>query len=325
MEKKVVAGPETGGSREALGRLEEKKLKLAEKLEDRKSKLGDCPNIFAANFKAARGVAAKGWESSSQSQEEADAGKKQQQEQEVRMMKPGAEKKEAKKVRRNLFGKQQSFQNARVQQEMQQKKRALGDHQRKGNEFKNTLKEGSKKSLKDVKDASPSKLERSRPKPEDEPAVLVFPASPSHSVRQSQVSSWVQTAQKALPSLAPSKVSPQNKALRLRSPRRREKSYERKHQEGSKWGFYQRARAGRRQQGASGKEGRRSRCSFRERRMQPEKPFDLFKEQNQCSFFDSIETNKGKGEGPLDFLNAVGDNNEEPQVKFCFVFFWLFS
>ena len=48
-------------------------------------------------------MAAKGWESSSQSQEEADAGKKQQQEQEVRMMKPGAEKKEAKKVRRNLL------------------------------------------------------------------------------------------------------------------------------------------------------------------------------------------------------------------------------
>ena len=67
MERKGAAGPEAGGIKEALVSLVEKKSKLADKLADRKSKLGDCPNLFAANFKAARGVAAKGWESSSQS------------------------------------------------------------------------------------------------------------------------------------------------------------------------------------------------------------------------------------------------------------------
>lgn len=78
------------------------------------------------------------------------------------------------------------------------------------------------------------------------------------------------------------------------------------------------------EQGTSGREGRRSSCSLRGRRKQAEKPFDLFKNQNQCSFFDSIETNKDKGEGPLDFLFADGDNNEESTVKFAlYSFFWL--
>ena len=158
MERKVAAGSEAGWIKESLGKLEEKKSKLADRLEDRKSKLGDCPNLFAANFKAARGLAAKGWESSSQSQEEAEAGKQQQLE---RMRKPGVEKNPAKKARRNLFGKQQSFQNSRVQEEMQQKKRELGEHQRRKEESKESLKEGSKERLNDVKDAfSTIKLNR---------------------------------------------------------------------------------------------------------------------------------------------------------------------
>merc|ERR1719430_618205 len=161
MERKgetVEPEPDAAGiDKEALRRLEEKKSKLADRLEGRESNLGDCPNLFAANFKAARGVAAKGWESSSQSQEDAETGKQQQQE---RTRKPGVEKNQAKKARRNLFGKKQSFQNARVQQEMQQKKRELGEHQRRREELQKSLKEGSKKSLKCVKDASSStKLE----------------------------------------------------------------------------------------------------------------------------------------------------------------------
>ena len=291
MERKGAAGPEAGGIKEALVSLVEKKSKLADKLADRKSKLGDCPNLFAANFKAARGVAAKGWESSSQSQEEAETGKQQQ-----RKRKPGVEKNQEKKVRRNLFGKQQSFQNVRVLQEMQQKKRELGELQRSREESKENLKEGKKESLKSVKGA---KLEHSNSKPEDETTELVFPASPTKSVRQSQVASWVQQS---------------------RSPRGREKSSAGKAQEVSKWVAYQRVRAGRRpsrvQQGTSGREGRRSRGSLRERQKQAEKPFDLFKDHNQCSFFDSIET-KDKGEGPLDFLFADGDTNEEPTVKFA--------
>ena len=308
MERKGAAGPEAGGIKEALVSLVEKKSKLADKLADRKSKLGDCPNLFAANFKAARGVAAKGWESSSQSQEEAETGKQQQ-----RMRKPGVEKNQEKKVRRNLFGKQQSFQNVRVLQEMQQKKRELGELQRSREESKENLKEGKKESLKSVKGA---KLEHSNSKPEDETTELVFPASPTKSVRQSQVASWVQ---QALPSLAMI-TSHENKALGSRSPRGREKSSAGKAQEVSKWVAYQRVRAGRRpsrvQQGTSGREGRRSRGSLRERQKQAEKPFDLFKDHNQCSFFDSIET-KDKGEGPLDFLFADGDTNEEPTVKFA--------
>merc|ERR1719222_1626861 len=138
MERKGAAGPEAGGIKEALGRLEEKKSKLADRLKDRKSKLGDCQNLFAANFKAARGVAAKGWESSSQSQEDAETGKQQQQE---RMRKPGVEKNQAKKARRNLFGTQQSLQNARVQQEMHQKKSELGEYQRRREELQKSLKE----------------------------------------------------------------------------------------------------------------------------------------------------------------------------------------
>ena len=101
-------------------------------------------NLFAANFKAARGVAAKGWESSSQSQEDAETGKQQQQE---RTRKPGVENNQAKKARRNLFGTQQSLQNARVQQEMHQKKRELGEYQRRREELQKSLKEGSKESL----------------------------------------------------------------------------------------------------------------------------------------------------------------------------------
>merc|ERR1719222_36897 len=184
MERKGAAGPEAGGIKEALGRLEEKKSKLADRLKDRKSKLGDCQNLFAANFKAARGVAAKGWESSSQSQGDAETGKQQQQ---GRTRKPGVEKNRTKKARRNLFGKQQSFQNARVQQEMQQKKRELGEHQRRKDE--------SKESLNGVKGATadPSiQLGYSKSKPEDETTEIVFPASPTKSVRQSQVASWVQ-------------------------------------------------------------------------------------------------------------------------------------
>ena len=158
------------------------------------------------------------------------------------------------------------------------------------------MKEGKKESLKSVKGA---KLEHSNSKPEDETTELVFPASPTKSVRQSQVASWVQQS---------------------RSPRGREKSSAGKAQEVSKWVAYQRVRAGRRpsrvQQGTSGREGRRSRGSLRERQKQAEKPFDLFKDHNQCSFFDSIET-KDKGEGPLDFLFADGDTNEEPTVKFA--------
>merc|ERR1719234_1667769 len=121
------------------------------------------------------------------------------------------------KVRRNLFGKQRSFQNARVQQEMQQKKRDLGEQQRrKGGD---SLKESSKESLKDVKDAGPSQQEQSKYKTEDETTTIVFPASPTKSVRQSQVSSWVTTAQQVLPSLALSKASPGEKTLKSRSPR----------------------------------------------------------------------------------------------------------
>ena len=85
----------------------------------------------------------------------------------------------------------------------------------------------------------------------------------------------------------------------------------------SKWDGYKKVKAGRRpgiQQVNSGKEGRRSRLASRESRKQAEKPFDLFKDQKQCSFFDSIETSKAKGEGPLDFLFADGDNNEEAKV-----------
>merc|ERR1719234_1590539 len=219
------------------------------------------------------------------------------------------------KVRRNLFGKQRSFQNARVQQEMEQKKRELGEQQRrKGGDG---LKESSKESLKDVKDASPSQQEQSKYKTEDEKATIVFPASPTKSVRQSHVSSWVTTAQQVLPSLALSKASPENKALRSRSPRVQVKSSAGKHQDVSKWVAYQRVRAGRRpgiHQVNSGKEWRRSRFASRESRKQAEKSFDLFKDQNQCSFFDSIGTNKAKGEGPLDFLLADGDNNEEAKV-----------
>ena len=304
------AGPKASGNEEALGKLEEKKSKLADRLEDRKSKLGNCPNLFAANFKAARGVAAKGWESSSQSQEEAETGKQQQQQE--RIKKPVVEKNQAKRVRRNLFGKHQSFQNVKVQEAMQQKKRELGEHQRR--KEGDCLRECSNDSLTCDKNASPSKLVQSKFKPKDESTMVVFPASPTKSVRQSQVSAWVTTAQQALPSLAPSKASPKNNiALRSRSPRRRLKSSTGNQQEVSKWVAYQRVRAGRRpgtQQGNIGKEGKR----LRDNRKQAEKPFDLFKEQNQCSFFDSIETNKGKGEGPLDFLFADGDNNEEPQV-----------
>ena len=316
MERKVATGPEAGGIKEALGRLEEKKSKLADRLKDRKSKLGDCQNLFAANFKAARGVAAKGWESSSQSQEDAETGKQQQE----RMRKPGVEKNRTKKARRNLFGKQQSFQNARVQQEMQQKKRELGEHQRRKDESKESLKGDSKEGLKGVKGATadPSiQLGYSKSKPEDETTEIVFPASPTKSVRQSQVASWVQ---QVLPSLAPSKASHEDEALRSRSPRDRKKSSAGKDQGGSKWVAYQRVKAGRRpsmvQEGTSGREGRRSRCSLRERQKQAEKPFDLFKDQNQCSFFDSIET-KDKGEGPLDFLFADVNTKEVPTVKFA--------
>ena len=310
-EGKVAAEPEAGGIKKALKRLEERKSKFAERLEDRESNLGDCPNLFAANFKAARGVAAKGWESSSQSQEDAETGKQQQQE---RTRKPGVEKNQAKKARRNLFGTQQSLQNARVQQEMHQKKRELGEYQRRREELQKSLKEGSKESLKCVKDASSStKLEHRKSNPEDDTTEIVFPASPTNSVRQSQVASWVQ---QALPSVAPSKSSNENKALRSRSPRRREKTAG-KNQEVSKWVAYQRVRASRRPS-TSGRGGKRSRCSLRERQAetQAEKPFDLFKNQNQGSFFDSIET-KDKGEGPLDFLFADGDNYEEPTVKFA--------
>ena len=303
MERKVAAGPEAGEIKEALGRLEEKKSKLADRLKDRKSKLGDCQNLFAANFKAARGVAAKGWESSSQSQEDAETGKQQQE----RMRKPGVEKNRTKKARRNLFGKQQSFQNARVQQEMQQKKRELGEHQRRREESKESLNGDSKEGLKGVKGATadPSiQLGYSKSKPEDETTEIVFPASPTKSVRQSQVASWVQQAH-------------ENEALRSRSPRDRKKSSAGKDQGGSKWVAYQRVKAGRRpsmvQEGTSGREGRRSRCSLRERQKQAEKPFDLFKDQNQCSFFDS----KDKGEGPLDFLFADVNTKEEPTVKFA--------
>ena len=320
MERKVAAGPEAGEIKEALGRLEEKKSKLADRLKDRKSKLGDCQNLFAANFKAARGVAAKGWESSSQSQEDAETGKQQQE----RMRKPGVEKNRTKKARRNLFGKQQSFQNARVRQEMQQKKRELGEHQRRKDESKESLKGDSKEGLKGVKGATadPSiQLGYSKSKPEDETTEIVFPASPTKSVRQSRVASWVQQALPSLaPSEAPSKASHEDEALRSRSPRDRKKSSAGKDQGGSKWVAYQRVKAGRRpsmvQEGTSGREGRRSRCSLRERQKQAEKPFDLFKDQNQCSFFGSIET-KDKGEGPLDFLFADGDNYEEPTVKFA--------
>ena len=317
MERKVAAGPEAGEIKEALGRLEEKKSKLADRLKDRKSKLGDCQNLFAANFKAARGVAAKGWESSSQSQGDAETGKQQQQ---GRTRKPGVEKNRTKKARRNLFGKQQSFQNARVRQEMQQKKRELGEHQRRKDESKESLKGDSKEGLKGVKGATadPSiQLGYSKSKPEDESTEIVFPASPTKSVRQSQVASWVQ---QVLPSLAPSKASHENEALRSRSPRDRKKSSAGKDQGGSKWVAYQRVRAGRRpsmvQEGTSGREGRRSRCSLRERQKQAEKPFDLFKDQNQCSFFGSIET-KDKGEGPLDFLFADVNTKEVPTVKFA--------
>ena len=169
--------------------------------------------------------------------------------------------------------------------------------------------ESSKESL---KDASPSQQDQSKCKTEDEMTTIVFPASPTKSVRQSQVCSWVTTAQQALPSLASSKASPENKTLRPRSPRMQVK-----HQDVSKWVAYQRVRAGRRpgiQQVNSGKEGRRSRFASRESRKQAEKPFDLFKDQNQCSFFDSIDVSKAKGEGPLDFLFANGDNNEEAKV-----------
>ena len=219
MERKgetVEPEPDAAGiDKEALGRLEEKKSKLADRLEDRKSKLANCPNLFAANFKAARGVAANGWESSSQSQEEAETAKQQE-----RVKKLVVEKNQSKKVRRNLFGKVHSFQNARVQQEMHQKKRELGEQQRrKGGDG---LKESSKESL---KEANSSQQEQRKSKPEDETMKVVFPASPTKSVRQSQVSSWVTTTtQQALPSLAPSKASPENKVLRSRSPRVREKS-----------------------------------------------------------------------------------------------------
>ena len=228
------------------------------------------------------------------------------------------EKNQAKKARRNLFGTQQSLQNARVQQEMHQKKRELGEHQRRREELQKSLKEGSKKSLKCVEVASSStKLEHRKSNPEDDTIEIVFPASPTNSVRQSQVASWVQ---QVLPSFASSKASHENEALRSRSPRDRKKSSAGKDQGGSKWVAYQRVKAGRRpsmvQEGTSGREGRRSRCSLRERQKQAEKPFDLFKDQNQCSFFGSIET-KDKGEGPLDFLFADGDNYEEPTVKFA--------
>ena len=302
MEGKGGSVPDEGDIKGSLGILEEKKSKLADKLEDRKSKLGNCTNLFAANFNAARGMAAKGWESSSQSQEDADAVKQE------RVKKPVVEKNLTKKVRRNLFGKQHSFQNIKVQQEMQQKKRELGELLRRKENLKEESKEeASSKALKNIKDARPSTQES---KSGDESSAIVFPASPSKSVRQSQVSTWVTmtttSAQQALPKLTHSK------APRSRSPRRREKSSSGKHQDDSKWSVYQRVKAGRRpgnQQG--GKEGRRSRFSSRENRKQEKKSFDFF--NNKCSFFDSIET-KDKDEGPLDFLFADGHNDEEPRV-----------
>ena len=302
MEGKSGSVPNEGEIKGALGILEEKKSKLADKLEDRKSKLGNCTNLFAANFNAARGMAAKGWESSSQSQEDADAVKQE------RAKKPVVEKNLTKKVRRNLFGKQHSFQNIKVQQEMQQKKRELGELLRRKENLKEESKEASSKVLKNIKDARQSTQES---KSGDESSAIVFPASPSKSVRQSQVSTWVTmtttSAQQALPKLTHSK------APRSRSPRRREKSSSGKHQDDSKWSVYQRVKAGRRpgnQQG--GKEGRRSRFSYRENRKQEKKSFDFF--NNKCSFFDSIETKEGKDEGPLDFLFADGHNDEEPRV-----------
>ena len=99
----VETDPDAGGiNKETLGRLEEKKSKLANS-----PLITHCPNLFAANFKTARGVAAKGWENSSQSQEEAETAKQQE-----RNKKPVVERNQRKKVRRKLFEKQHSFQNA---------------------------------------------------------------------------------------------------------------------------------------------------------------------------------------------------------------------
>ena len=115
----IEADPDAGGiGKETLGRLEEKKSKHAHS-----PMITHCPNLFAANFKTTRGVAANGRESSSQSQEEAKTAKKQE-----RNKMPVVERNQKEKVKKSLFAEQHSVQNARVQQEMQQKQE-LGEHQ----------------------------------------------------------------------------------------------------------------------------------------------------------------------------------------------------
>jgi len=300
MESEGVKSPADGSGGD-LDRLRDAKSKLVDKLNERKSHLGDCPDLFTAKLKAVRGEKAEGWESSSQSQEEVVM--------KERIQKPPVSKTQGKKVRRNLFGKQHSFQNARVQQEIQQKKRELGDHQRRLEKSKSSLTEDSQESQGKVSQA-PGVDKSTKPDVEPKSFPVVFPSSPTKSVRHSQVSSWVSSACQALPSITLAKRSPQERFLRA----------SRKHDAGkgtevSKWVAYQRVKAGRRpaggfQQSKTGRGGRRS------RRLKEggKSTFNVLKEPQQSSFFDSVGTKKSRTEGPLDFLSANGSYNEEPRV-----------
>ena len=306
MERKGAKSP-ADGSEGASDRLRDAKSKLVDKLNERKSHLGDCPDLFTAKLKAVRGEKAEGWESSSQSQEEVVM--------KERIQKPPVSKKLGEKVRRNLFGKQHSFQNARVQQEIQQKKRELGDHQRRLEKSKSSFTEDSQESQGKVSQAQG--VDKSM-KPDVQPKSfpVVFPSSPTKSVRHSQVSSWVSSACQALPSITLAKRSPQERFLRSKASRKHDAG---KRTEVSKWVAYQRVKAGRRpaggfQQSKAGRGGRRSR-RLKEGGKSSGKTFDLLKEPQQSSFFDSVGTNKSRTEGPLDFLSANGSYNEEPRVS----------
>ena len=58
MESEGAKSP-ADGTRGALDRLRDAKSKLVDKLNERKSHLGDCPDLFTAKLKAVRGEKAE--------------------------------------------------------------------------------------------------------------------------------------------------------------------------------------------------------------------------------------------------------------------------